>query len=137
MRRASLKALSVVTVAGALLFAASPLALAATGSGSFTSTCNPATYGYDSDGVFYNHAATGTISVKQTASDPTVESRIALVSSNGNWTGGKVASNGQSVSWSGTLKGSYKVAAATSSQVNCNGAWPGNGNYKFSYSITY
>ena len=112
-------------------------ASAATGSGSFDATCDPSNYGYASDGKTYQHNAYGTISVKQTGSNPTLSSSVKVTSQNGNSTSVKTVSDGGTVSWTNVLTGQYKVEAKSSSTSNCNGWLPGNGNYKFSYTITY
>ncbi len=135
-----MKMLKRIATAGVTIGLAVAVALpasAATADGSFTATCDPANYGFATNGTAYQHSTYGTISVKQTASSPQVTSSVKVTSQNGNSTPVVNVSDGATAKWTGVLTGQYKVYARSSSGVNCNGAWPGNGNYTFSYTITY
>jgi len=86
--------------AGALLatgIAAS--ANAATGTGSFTATCDPANYGFSTNGVAYQHSTKGTLSIKQTDTDPELTSSVKAVSQNGNSLSVKNVSDGETASF--------------------------------------
>jgi hypothetical protein len=127
----------VIAVAIALsLVALSTPASAGGGSSSFTATCNPDSFDYSTDGVRWDHKNSGTISVKQTSSLPSVTSHVKLRSDNGNFTGHKAVSDGGTVSWQNVLPSKYKVYARAASKTNCNGISPGSGNYTFRYTIT-
>jgi hypothetical protein len=132
-----LKRFATAGVTVALVVAVAMPASAATADGSFTATCDPGSYGYATNGTVYQHSTKGTLSVKQTASSPTITSSVKVTSQNGNSTSDTNVSDGGTASWTNVLAGQYKVYARSSSGVNCNGAWPGKGNYKFSYKITY
>lgn len=123
----------VVTAVATIAFTAPAYASSATGS--FTASCNPTIN--TTNGTIFTHAATGAMSVKQTASNPTITSTVNLISQNGNTVGAKNIGDGSTATWSSVLTGQYRIQAKSASSVNCNGILPGNGNYNFSYNITY
>src|SRR5690606_32614974 len=120
-----------------IMFVAGAAAYGATGDGSFSATCDPASYGFSTDGKTYQHSAKGTVSIKQKSTNPVLTSSVKATSQNGNSLPVVNVSDGQTATWANVLPGQYKVYARSSSSVNCNGWLPGNGNYTFNYSITY
>lgn len=77
----------------------------------------------------------GTISITQHTTSPTSSTVTWARSSNGNDLQGKTVSNGQTASWTGVVANDYTLRARRTSSTNCNGAFPGNGNYNWNFTF--
>ena len=125
------------TVAAALIgiTALAAPAMAATGNGSFAATCDPAAYGYASDGVYYYHATDLASVTVQNLSSRTATERI--YSSNGNPVTAYDVASGGSKTWNSVKRGNYLVQAKAAATADCNGILPGKGDFTFADKITY
>ncbi len=88
-------------------------------------------------GVQVNTTATGNFSIKQNSSNPVSVTAAYATAHTGNSLGIKNVGDGQTVTWSSVLPATYTIKARRVGSENCNGAWPGHGNYTWNYTVTY
>jgi len=88
------------------------------------------------DGITVTHSY-GTFKITQNSTSPTSSTKTWARSQNMNDLPIRTISNGGTASWSSVLTGTYTVKALRSTASNCNGAWPGHGNYSWNYTVTF
>jgi hypothetical protein len=138
MQKRRILAAAFAVSAAMTLMVAGPASASVTNSGSFAATCNPSSYGYGTDNVGYAHVINlGSVLIKQKSSSPGSTSTVTAMSQNGKEFASQNIGDNQTASWSNVLAGTYHVEAKSSYDHNCNGILPGDGNYTFSYEITY
>jgi hypothetical protein len=84
-----------------------------------------------------DHNTNGNVTVKQNNSNPTSNSIVWLRSANGNDTGSRNLSDGETGTWTSVLSSTYTIRVKRSVKFNCNGISFGDGNYVWTYSGTY
>jgi hypothetical protein len=95
------------------------------------------------DGVTVKSASTidhndnGNVTIKQNNTNPTSNSVVWLRSSQGNDTGSRTLSDGETGTWTSVLSSTYTIKVRRSVEYNCNGISFGHGNYVWTYSGTY
>ncbi len=84
-----------------------------------------------------DHNTNGNVTIKQNNTNPTSNSVTWLRSANGNDTGSRTLSDGETGTWTSVLASTYTIRVKRSTQYNCNGISFGDGNYVWTYSGTY
>jgi hypothetical protein len=94
------------------------------------------------DGVTIKSGATqahngGTVKIKQNSTNPVSSTWVSARSSFGNDLTFKKVSDGTEATWTSVIANSgYTVRAYRHGYLDCNGFWPGSGNYTLNYTFT-
>lgn len=118
--------LALVAIGGA--------AHAASVNGTTTISCTASSYEHVDD-VY--HASTSAMTFWADDANPASTTYVTAQSSSGNWLPTKSVAEGSYAAWSAVLPSTYDFYAKRTTQANCNGALPGDGNYTLKYTIVY
>ena len=89
-------------------------------------------------GVSVAHRSRGQIKFTQVITNPDASTNVAMVSKpSGKRTGYQTVKDGGTVTWNPVLAGTYFPRIYRTGPSNCNGIFPGNGNYNLTYKITF
>lgn len=134
-KQAGIRATVLAAVTAMILSLTAVVAYADYDEGYMTVSCDSNLLG---SGMTVSHEPTGTFKIRNISSGNHDTRVTARSQSTGNDLQTQIASQGERVSWTGVLAGSYTIKARISGgSQNCNGALPGHGNYVLNYGVTY
>ncbi len=133
--RSRARRLTIVTMFVALALAG---ALAPAGAASSTQATSVSCDGVTiKTGITVTHDPSGTFKIRQNSSSPKSSTKTWARSSNGNDLSVKTVGDNGTATWTGVLASNYTIKAFRSGSANCNGWWPGHGNYTWNYTVIH